>query len=53
MDTEKQVYDRDLKGIKEAYSNSKSWEDVINTAFQETVVKYEKKSGAIKPIPKK
>jgi len=27
--------------------------DVINTALQETVAKYEKKSGAIKPIPKK
>jgi hypothetical protein len=27
--------------------------DVINTALEETVAKYEKKSGAIKPIPKK
>ena len=27
--------------------------DVINTALQETIAKYEKKSGAIKPIPKK
>ena len=33
MDTEKQFYDRDLKGIKEAYSKSKSWEDVITSGY--------------------
>ena len=33
MATEKQVYDRDLKGIKEAYSKSKSWEDVITSGY--------------------
>lgn len=27
--------------------------DVVNTALQETVAKYEKKNGDIKPIPKK
>ncbi len=27
--------------------------DVVNTALQEIVVKYEKKNGDIKPIPKK
>jgi len=27
--------------------------DVVNTALQETVSKYEKKNGDIKPIPKK
>ena len=33
MATEKQFYDRDLKGIKEAYSKSKSWEDVITSGY--------------------
>lgn len=33
MATEKYIYDRDLKGIKEAYSKSKSWEDVINSGY--------------------
>lgn len=33
MATEQQVYDRDLKGIKEAYNNSKSWEDVITSGY--------------------
>ena len=27
--------------------------EVVNTALQEAIVKYEKKSGEIKPIPKK
>lgn len=40
-----------LKAI--AYWDRVLIKDVINTALQETVVKYEKKSGAIKPIPKK
>jgi hypothetical protein len=53
MSTETEVYNKHLKGITEAYSKSKSWEDVINTALQETVAKYEKKNGTIKPIPKK
>lgn len=33
MATAQQVYDRDLKGIKEAYSKSKSWEDVITSGY--------------------
>lgn len=33
MATENQIYDRDLKGIKEAYSKSKSWEDVITSGY--------------------
>lgn len=33
MATEKYIYDRDLKGIKEAYSKSKSWEDVITSGY--------------------
>ena len=40
-----------LKAI--AYWERVLIKDVINTALQETVAKYEKKSGAIKPIPKK
>jgi hypothetical protein len=40
-----------LKAI--AYWDRLLIKDVINTALQETVAKYEKKSGAIKPIPKK
>ncbi len=40
-----------LKAI--AYWDRVLIKDVINTALQETVAKYEKKSGAIKPIPKK
>jgi len=40
-----------LKAI--AYWDRKLIKDVVNTALQETVAKYEKKSGAIKPIPKK
>ena len=33
MATAQQVYDRDLKGIKEAYNNGKSWEDVITSGY--------------------
>ncbi len=40
-----------LKAI--AYWDRVLIKDVINTALQEAVAKYEKKSGAIKPIPKK
>ena len=40
-----------LKAI--AYWDRVLIKDVINTALRETVAKYEKKSGAIKPIPKK
>lgn len=40
-----------LKAI--AYWDRVLIKDVVNTALQETVVKYEKKSGDIKPIPKK
>lgn len=40
-----------LKAI--AYWDRVLIKDVINTALQETVAKYEKKSGTIKPIPKK
>ena len=40
-----------LKAI--AYWDRVLIKDVVNTALQETVAKYEKKSGAIKPIPKK
>jgi len=40
-----------LKAI--AYWDRVLIKDVINTALQETVAKYEKKSGVIKPIPKK
>jgi hypothetical protein len=40
-----------LKAI--AYWDRVLIKDVVNTALQEAVVKYEKKSGAIKPIPKK
>jgi hypothetical protein len=40
-----------LKAI--AYWERLLIKDVINTALQETVAKYEKKSGVIKPIPKK
>ena len=36
-----------------AYWDRTLIKDVINTALQETVAKYEKKSGVIKPIPKK
>jgi hypothetical protein len=36
-----------------AYWNRLLIKDVINTALQEAVAKYEKKSGEIKPIPKK
>jgi hypothetical protein len=40
-----------LKAI--AYWDRVLIKDVVNTALQEAVDKYEKKSGAIKPIPKK
>jgi hypothetical protein len=40
-----------LKAI--AYWDRVLIKDVVNTALQEAVVKYEKKSGEIKPIPKK
>jgi hypothetical protein len=40
-----------LKAI--AYWDRVLIKDVINTALQETIAKYEKKSGEIKPIPKK
>jgi hypothetical protein len=40
-----------LKAI--AYWDRVLIKDVINSALQDTVAKYEKKSGAIKPIPKK
>jgi hypothetical protein len=33
MATEKEIYDRDLKGIIDAYSKSKSWEDVITSGY--------------------
>ena len=40
-----------LKAI--AYWDRVLIKDVVNTALQDVVAKYEKKSGAIKPIPKK
>lgn len=40
-----------LKAI--AYWDRVLIKEVINTALQETVAKYEKRSGAIKPVPKK
>jgi len=40
-----------LKAI--AYWERVLIKDVVNTALQETVAKYEKKNGDIKPIPKK
>jgi len=40
-----------LKAI--AYWDRCLIKEVVNTALRETVSKYEKKSGAIKPIPKK
>ena len=40
-----------LKAI--AYWDRVLIKDVINTALQDIVAKYEKKSGPIKPIPKK
>jgi len=40
-----------LKAI--AYWDRVLIKDVINTALQEAVTKYEKKNGDIKPIPKK
>ena len=40
-----------LKAI--AYWDRLLIKDVINTAFEETISKHEKKHGAIKPIPKK
>jgi len=36
-----------------AYWERLLFKEVINTALEETVAKYEKKSGTIKPIPKK
>jgi hypothetical protein len=36
-----------------AYWERSLIKDVVNTALQETIAKYEKKSGAIQPIPKK
>jgi hypothetical protein len=33
MSLESEIYSRDLKGITEAYSKSKSWEDVINSDY--------------------
>ena len=40
-----------LKAI--AYWDRVLIKDVVNTALQETVAKYEKKNGDMKPIPKK
>lgn len=40
-----------LKAI--AYWDRVLIKEVVDTALQETVAKYEKKNGAIKPIPKK
>lgn len=40
-----------LKAI--AYWDRVLIKDVVDTALQETVAKYEKKNGDIKPIPKK
>ena len=40
-----------LKAI--AYWDRVLIKEVVNTALQDIVAKYEKKSGAIKPIPKK
>jgi hypothetical protein len=40
-----------LKAI--AYWDRKLIKEVVDTALQEAVVKYEKKNGDIKPIPKK
>ena len=40
-----------LKAI--AYWDRVLIKDVVNTALQDTVAKYEKKNGDIKPIPKK
>ena len=40
-----------LKAI--AYWDRRLIKDVVNIALQETVSKYEKKNGDIKPIPKK
>ena len=40
-----------LKAI--AYWDRVLIKDVVNTALQETIAKYEKKNGEIKPIPKK
>lgn len=40
-----------LKAI--AYWDRCLIKDVVNTALQETVAKYEKKNGDIKPVPKK
>jgi len=40
-----------LKAI--AYWDRALIKDVVNTALEEAVARYEKKSGAIKPIPKK
>ena len=36
-----------------AYWDRRLIKDVVNTALQEIVAQYEKKSGEIKPIPKK
>ena len=36
-----------------AYWERLLFKEVINKALEETVAKYEKKSGSIKPIPKK
>jgi hypothetical protein len=33
MSIEIEIYNRDLKGVKEAYSKSKSWEDVITSGY--------------------
>ena len=40
-----------LKAV--AYWDRVMIKDVINTALEETVTKYEKKNGKVKPIPKK
>ena len=40
-----------LKAV--AYWDRVMIKDVINTALEETVVRYEKKNGKVKPIPKK
>lgn len=40
-----------LKSI--AYWDRKLIKQVVDTALQEAVTKYEKKNGAVKPIPKK
>lgn len=33
MATEKQIYDRELKGMKEAYQKRNNWEDVVSSGY--------------------